>query len=130
MSENKFFDNLDKVRAFLAESNLSLEELYNIIMLIFKVSENSNGNKNTKLNKNSITAELIFKNDPKKLADFTENFFKLNNFQPSSIRTILKFFEKENFDIMGINKGAALGSALRGDGRFIFQKEDKLWQLK
>lgn len=128
MTQNKFFNNLDKVKAFLVEADLSLEELHNIIMLIFKVNETSEGSKNIKLKKTN--QKIIFKNDPKELCDLTENFFKSTNCEPCEVKTILRFFKKENFNITGINKGAALGAALRGDNRFIFQRQDKLWQLK
>jgi hypothetical protein len=71
-----------------------------------------------------------FKNDPLELADIAEKYFVSVANKPALTKEIKKFVETEGVEIDGKNKGSALGAALRGDQRFIFDQEKKLWSLK
>ena len=72
-----------------------------------------------------------FKNDPRKLANIAEDYFRSNDNKPASTRDIIKFAKIKEIIIEGKNPGSSLGAAMRGDERFILiSKEDRLWALK
>ncbi len=108
--------------------SLDLEAVRKSIDLLGKNDFSKTENYNSSNNKSSDSVE--FKNDPRELADVAEKYFNSVDNKPSTTREVKKFLEKEGAKIEGINKGSALGSALRGDKRFIFEKENKLWSLK
>ncbi len=120
-------DLINLERKLLAD----LQSVRNTITLMGGKTSQFNDTSVVSISRSQKESYQEFRNDPRKLANIAEDYFRSNDNKPASTKDIVKFAKIKEVIIEGKNPGSSVGAAMRGDGRFVLiSKEDRLWALK